>query len=48
MSNSITKNLCRNNPKVEFSISEFGLSVVPIIKAMAKWGEEYRMKKQKV
>ncbi len=35
-------------PKVEYTLTEFGLTLGPIIQSMAKWGEEYRMKKQKV
>lgn len=28
-------------PKVEYSLSEFGRSIVPILDAMCKWGEHY-------
>jgi DNA-binding HxlR family transcriptional regulator len=34
-------------PKVEYTLTEFGLTLSPVIQTMAKWGEEYRMKKQK-
>jgi DNA-binding HxlR family transcriptional regulator len=35
-------------PKVEYTLTEFGLTLSPIMLAMANWGKEYRMKKQKV
>lgn len=28
-------------PKVEYSLSEFGKSVIPVLEAMCKWGEGY-------
>lgn len=28
-------------PKVEYSLSEFGESIIPILDAMCKWGERY-------
>jgi DNA-binding HxlR family transcriptional regulator len=34
-------------PRVEYTLTEFGLTLSPTIQAMAKWGKEYRMKKQK-
>lgn len=34
-------------PRVEYTLTEFGLTLSPIMLAMAKWGEEYRIKKQK-
>jgi DNA-binding HxlR family transcriptional regulator len=34
-------------PRVEYTLTEFGLTLSPIMLAMAKWGEEYRMSKQK-
>lgn len=34
-------------PRVEYTLTEFGLTLSPIMQAMAKWGEEYRIKKQK-
>jgi DNA-binding HxlR family transcriptional regulator len=35
-------------PRVEYTLTEFGLTLSPIMQSMAKWGEEYRMQKQKV
>jgi DNA-binding HxlR family transcriptional regulator len=35
-------------PRVEYTLTEFGLTLSPIMQSMAKWGEEYRMKKQQV
>jgi DNA-binding HxlR family transcriptional regulator len=35
-------------PKVEYTLTEFGLSLSPVIQTMAKWGEEYKLNKQKV
>jgi DNA-binding HxlR family transcriptional regulator len=34
-------------PRVEYTLTEFGLTLSPIMLSMAKWGEEFRMKKQK-
>ncbi len=34
-------------PRVEYTLTEFGLTLSPIMQSMAKWGYEYRMKKQK-
>lgn len=28
-------------PKVEYSLTEFGKSLMPILKLMCKWGEDY-------
>ena len=28
-------------PKVEYSLSDFGRSIIPILDAMCKWGENY-------
>jgi DNA-binding HxlR family transcriptional regulator len=35
-------------PRVEYTLTEFGLTLSPIMQSMAKWGEEYRIKKSKV
>lgn len=35
-------------PKVEYTITEFGITLGPIIQSMAHWGEEFRMIKKKV
>ena len=35
-------------PRVEYTLTEFGLTLSPIMQAMGKWGEEYRMLKKKV
>jgi len=32
-------------PRVEYTLTEFGLTLSPIMQSMAKWGEEYRKKK---
>ena len=29
-------------PKVEYELSEFGRSLVPVLLAMREWGETYR------
>jgi DNA-binding HxlR family transcriptional regulator len=34
-------------PRVEYRLTEFGLTLSPIMLSMAAWGKEYRMKKQK-
>lgn len=34
-------------PKVEYTLTEFGLTLSPVIQTMAKWGEEYRLNKKK-
>lgn len=34
-------------PRVEYTLTEFGLTLSPIMQSMAKWGAEFRMKKQK-
>lgn len=34
-------------PKVEYTLTEFGLTLSPIMLSMAEWGKEYRMKNQK-
>ena len=35
-------------PKVEYTLTEFGLTLSPIMQSMANWGKEYRINKQKV
>lgn len=35
-------------PRVEYTLTEFGLTLSPIIVAMGQWGKEYRIRKQKV
>jgi DNA-binding HxlR family transcriptional regulator len=35
-------------PKVEYTLTEFGLTLAPVILTMAKWGEEFKLNKQKV
>lgn len=35
-------------PRVEYTLTEFGLTLSPIIQSMGKWGKEYRINKQKV
>ncbi|OYQ36743.1 transcriptional regulator [Flavobacterium cyanobacteriorum] len=35
-------------PRVEYTLTEFGLTLSPIMLSMAEWGKEYRLKKQKV
>lgn len=32
-------------PRVEYTLTEFGLTLSPIMVAMGKWGEEYRLNK---
>lgn len=34
-------------PKVEYTLTEFGLTLGPVIMALAQWGEGYQMKKAK-
>ena len=31
-------------PRVEYTLTEFGLTLSPIMQAMAKWGEEFRLR----
>lgn len=33
-------------PRVEYTLTEFGLTLSPIMQSMAKWGKEYRLNKQ--
>lgn len=34
-------------PRVEYTLTEYGITLSPIILSMAKWGEEHRLRKQK-
>lgn len=34
-------------PRVEYTLTEFGLTLGPIIMALAEWGITYRLKKEK-
>jgi DNA-binding HxlR family transcriptional regulator len=34
-------------PKVEYTLTEFGLTLSPVIQTMAKWGEQYKLNKRK-
>lgn len=34
-------------PRVEYTLTEFGLTLSPIMQAMANWGEEYKQVKRK-
>lgn len=33
-------------PRVEYTLTEFGLTLSPIMQSMAEWGKEYRLNKQ--
>jgi DNA-binding HxlR family transcriptional regulator len=35
-------------PKVEYTLTAFGLTLSPVIQTMANWGLEYKLNKQKV
>lgn len=34
-------------PRVQYTLTEFGLTLSPIMQSMANWGKEYRLNKQK-
>lgn len=34
-------------PKVEYTLTEFGLTLSPVILTLAEWGEKYKLNKQK-
>jgi DNA-binding HxlR family transcriptional regulator len=34
-------------PRVEYTLTEFGLTLSPVIQTMAQWGEEFKLKKKK-
>ncbi len=40
----LRKDYGQKPPKVEYSLTETGESLRPVIDAMARWGEEYRRK----
>lgn len=35
-------------PKVEYTLTEFGFTLAPVIQTIADWGKEYKLNKQKV
>lgn len=35
-------------PKVEYTLTDFGLTLSPVIQTLAKWGKEYKLNKQKL
>jgi DNA-binding HxlR family transcriptional regulator len=35
-------------PKVEYTLTDFGLTLSPVIQTLAAWGKEFKLKKQKV
>lgn len=35
-------------PRVEYTLTEFGLTLSPIIQSMGEWGNAYKLNKQKV
>ncbi|MEO6671473.1 MAG: helix-turn-helix domain-containing protein [Ferruginibacter sp.] len=35
-------------PKVEYTLTGFGLTLSPVIQTLAEWGKEYKLNKQKV
>jgi DNA-binding HxlR family transcriptional regulator len=35
-------------PKVEYTLTDFGLTLSPVIQTLAEWGKEYKLNKQKV
>ncbi len=35
-------------PKVEYTLTEFGLTLSPVIQTMAQWGEEFKLNKKKI
>jgi len=35
-------------PKVEYTLTEFGLTLSPVIQTLAEWGKKYKLNKQKV
>jgi DNA-binding HxlR family transcriptional regulator len=35
-------------PKVEYTLTDFGLTLSPVIQTLAAWGKEFKLKKQRV
>lgn len=35
-------------PRVEYTLTEFGFTLSPVMQSLAKWGEEYRLKNKKI
>jgi len=35
-------------PKVEYSLTEFGRSVMPVLESLCKWGEMYEKRLQEI
>jgi DNA-binding HxlR family transcriptional regulator len=35
-------------PKVEYTLTEFGLTLSPVIQTMAQWGKDFKLNKQEV
>ncbi len=35
-------------PKVEYTLTDFGLTLSPVIQTLADWGKKYKLNKQKV
>lgn len=35
-------------PRVEYTITDFGMTLSPILSALGKWGQEYKLNKKKI